>query len=92
MLQCDPAAIMSHFSIPSTDGARTPDEVELLKEKEKLNKAFSAPVSGGIWAAPHTSAKQGGTNGSALTDTPLTTAPNSPIMYVNSQTFDVRWG
>ncbi|CAD6593258.1 MAG: hypothetical protein ASARMPRED_007221 [Alectoria sarmentosa] len=71
---------MSHFSVPSTDGARTTDEVELLREKEKLNKACSAPVSGGIWAAPQTSAKQGGTNGSALTDTPLTTAPNSPMI------------
>lgn len=71
---------MSHFSTPSTDGARTPDENELLKEKEKFNKAFGASVPGGNLAAPQNGAKQGGTNGSALTDTPLTTAPNSPMM------------
>lgn len=73
-------AIMSHFSTPSSDGARTPDENELLKEKEKVNKAFGAPVSGSSLAAPQQGSKQGGTNGSALTDTPLTTAPNSPII------------
>lgn len=71
---------MSHFSTPSTDNASTPDEHELLKEKEKLIKAFGAPVSGGNLAAPQNGGKQGGANGSALTDTPLTTAPNSPIM------------
>ncbi|KAL9063949.1 MAG: hypothetical protein Q9161_009181 [Pseudevernia consocians] len=71
---------MSHFSTPSTDGTRTPDENELLKEKEKLTRAFSAPVSGGNLAAPHNGGKQGGTNGSALTDTPSTTAPNSPVI------------
>lgn len=71
---------MSQFSTPSTDGARTPDENEFLKEKEKLNKAFAAPVYGGNLAAPQNGAKQGGTSGSALTDTPSTTAPNSPVM------------
>ena len=71
---------MSHFSTPSTDGTRTPDENELLKEKEKLTRAFSAPVSGGNLAAPQNGGKQSATNGSALTDTPSTTAPNSPIM------------
>lgn len=71
---------MSHFSTPSTDGARTPDESELLKEKEKFNKAFGAPVFGGNLAAPQNGGKQGGINGSALTDTPSNTAPNSPIM------------
>lgn len=72
---------MSHFSTPSTDGARTPEENELLKEKEKCNRAFDAPVSGGTLATPPQNVgRQGGTNGSALTDTPSTTAPNSPVM------------
>ena len=71
---------MSHFSTPSTDGERTPDESELLKEKEKFNRAFGAPVSGGNLAAPQNGGRQVGTNGSALTDTPSTTASNSPIM------------
>lgn len=73
-------AIMSHFSTPSTDGARTPDEIESLKEKEKFNGAFYASVSGNNLAAPQIGAKQGSTNGSALTDTPITTAPNSPTI------------
>ncbi|KAL9127832.1 MAG: hypothetical protein Q9175_007656 [Cornicularia normoerica] len=71
---------MSHFSTPNTDDASTPDENELLKEKERFSRAFGAPVSGGNLAAPQNGAKQGGTNGSALTDTPITTAPNSPII------------
>ena len=72
---------MSHFSTPSTEGARTPEEDESLKEKEKCNRAFGAPVSGGNLAAPPQNVgRQGGANGSALTDTPSTTAPSSPVM------------
>ena len=71
---------MSHFSTPSMDGTRTADENEMLKEKEKLNGAFGTPVSGSNLGAHQQGGKSGGTTGSALTDTPLTTAPNSPIM------------
>ena len=71
-------AIMSHFSTPSTDGARTPEEAEILKEKE--SKMPNTQPSEGSLAAPTTGAKQRLSNGAALTDTPLTTAPNSPIM------------
>ena len=77
---------MGQFSTPSTDGARTSGENDVLKEKEKINKAFGTPASGGNLGAPQHSGKQGGTSGttgSALTDTPLTTAPNSPIMWVD---------
>ena len=66
------------------DSARTPDENESLKERGKFDGAFNAPASGGNLAAPQNGSKQSGTNESALTDTPLTTAPNSPIMYVRS--------
>ena len=62
------------------DGTRTADENEMLKEKEKLNGTFGTPVSGSSLGAPQQCGKAGGTTGSALTDTPLTTAPNSPIM------------
>ena len=72
------SAIMSHLSTPSTDGARTPEEVETLKEKE--NTVLGVQPSEGCLAAPTTGAKQRLANGAALTDTPLTTAPNSPVM------------
>ena len=62
------------------DGTRTADENEMLKEKEKPSKAFGTPVSGSPLVAPQQGGKTGGTTGSALTDTPLTTAPNSPVM------------
>jgi hypothetical protein len=71
-------AIMSHFSTPSTDGARTPEEAEMLKDKETKTPS-AQPLEGSV-AAPSAGAKQRLANGAALTDTPLTTAPNSPIM------------
>ena len=69
---------MSHVSTPSTDGARTPEDGEVSKDKNI--QAFGAPTSAGGLAAPTNGARQGLSNGAALTDTPLTTAPNSPIM------------
>ena len=71
---------MSNLTTHSTEGARTPDEKDRLKEMERTNKVFGAAVSGNNLGAFQRGARQGGTNGSALTDTPLTTAPNSPIM------------
>lgn len=62
------------------DGTKTADENEMLKEKEKLSGAFGTPVPESNPGAPQQGGKSGGTTGSALTDTPLTTAPNSPIM------------
>lgn len=69
-------AIMSHFSTPSTEGARTPEEKEEVNQNRP--RATTYPV--GSLGAPQNGTKQGGPPGSALTDTPATTAPNSPIM------------
>lgn len=71
---------MSNLTTPSTEGVRTPEEKERLKEREKTNKVFGAAVPGNNPGAFQRGGRQGSTNGSALTDTPLTTAPNSPIM------------
>ena len=73
---------MSHFSPIGADSASTPEQNEFIKEKEKLDNAFGPHVYGSSLAAPQHGTKQGGINGSALTDTPSTTAPNSPIMLV----------
>ena len=71
---------MSNLTTLSTEGTRTPDEKERSKEMERTNKVLGAAVSGNHLGAFQRGGRQGGTNGSALTDTPLTTAPNSPIM------------
>ena len=72
-------AIMSQLSTPSTDGARTPEEREAPKEKD--TKSFAPhPSEGTLPTATRPGARQYFVNGAALTDTPLTTAPNSPIM------------
>lgn len=73
-------AIMSHFSTLGADSASTPEQNEFIKDKEKLDNAFGPHVYGSSLAAPQHGTKQGGINGSALTDTPSTTAPNSPII------------
>ena len=73
------SAIMSQLSTPSSDGARTPEEIEVLKEKE-VRPPGQQPAEGSLTTAPRSGAKQNFANGAALTDTPLTTAPNSPIM------------
>ena len=76
---------MSHFSVPTIDGARTSDEKDFLKEKDNIERSFSEPVSGGSVGAYQNGGKQKSTNGSALTDTPSATAPNSPILLVDFQ-------
>ena len=73
-------AIMSHLSTPSTDGARTPEDHEAIKERES-HSGTTQPSTGSL-AAPTNTVKHSLSNGAALTDTPMTTAPNSPIMYV----------
>ena len=75
-------AIMSHFSTPSTDGARTPEDAEIVKEK--AHKSYGIPVfENNLGVEPHANGvKQGAADGTALTDTPMTTAPNSPEMSV----------
>lgn len=72
------SAIMSQVHTPSTDGARTPEDNEVSKDKNV--QALGAPTSAGNLAAPVIGTRQGLPNGAALTDTPMTTAPNSPIM------------
>jgi len=71
-------AIMSQVSTPSTDGARTPEDAEA--PKDKYVQALGAPTSAAGLSAPTNGATRGQSNGAALTDTPLTTAPNSPTM------------
>lgn len=73
------SAIMGQLSTPSSDGARTPEETEVFKEKE-VKLIAPQPAEGGLTTAPRSCPKQNFANGAALTDTPLTTAPNSPIM------------
>lgn len=77
-------AIMSHFSTPTTDGTKTPEEIEVSKEKEedKEDKLSGTHAPGANLAAPQNGAKHDVVSGSALTDTPLTTASNSPVMWV----------
>ncbi len=70
---------MNNFSTPSTDGARTPEESHLSK-KETDHKSFSSHGLEGNLAAPSNKIKGVTSNGTALTDTPLNTAPNSPNM------------
>ncbi|KAK4698012.1 hypothetical protein P7C71_g144, partial [Lecanoromycetidae sp. Uapishka_2] len=72
------SAIMTQATTPSTDGARTPEDFEA--SKEKYVQALGAPTSAGSLAAPANGTRQGLSNGAALTDTPLTTAPSSPNM------------
>ena len=65
-------AIMSNFSMPNLDGANTPDERGKIRpEKPSSTKTLESNL-----AAPHPIQSTG--SGACLTDTPLTTAPNSP--------------
>lgn len=73
------SAIMGQLSTPSSDGARTPEEMEVFKERE-VKPIGTQPAEGSLTTAPRSGPKQNFANGAALTDTPLTTAPNSPIM------------
>ena len=73
------SAIMGQLSTPSSDGARTPEEAEVFKEKEAKPIATQHAESS-LTTAPRSGPRQNFANGAALTDTPLTTAPNSPIM------------
>lgn len=69
---------MNNYSTPSTEGARTPEEGYLTK-KEKDPKSFAMSGENNL-AAPAGGARHGVSNGAALTDTPVSTAPNSPTM------------
>jgi len=77
-------AIMSHFSTPSTDGARTPDD----KEYAMPSKRPDASVAG-IYLPSSQNGEKKSFNGTALSDTPATTpattAPNSPIIVPRRQ-------
>ncbi len=65
-------AIMSHFTLP--DGAIIPDERGTVWP----DKSPSAKTSEANLSAPQPVHKQSTGIGACLTDTPATTAPNSP--------------
>ena len=70
------SAIMSQITTPNTDGARTPEDKEVSKD----DTALGVKLSDGKLSAPQKAARNGLSNGAALSDTPATTAPNSPVM------------
>lgn len=72
---------MNNMSNPAGDGANTPEEgCQAQKEPDQSSKSPSLYGLDGNLAAPSSSIRGGLSNGVALTDTPLTTAPNSPTM------------
>lgn len=72
---------MNNFAIPSTDGALNLDEGHLVRKDRDLKPSASHSHCGeNNLAAPSSGARQGLPYGAALTDTPMTTAPNSPNM------------
>lgn len=72
---------MNNFSIPISDGALNPEEGHLVKKERDLKSSTShSHSSGNNLTAPSSGARQGLSYGAALTDTPMTTAPNSPNM------------
>jgi len=72
---------MNNFSMPSTDGAQNPDEGLLVKkERDPKSSALHSHSGENSLAAPSSGVRQGHSYGAALTDTPMTTAPNSPNM------------
>lgn len=69
---------MNKSSLPTADVPKLPEEGHTLKyEKEPKSSAMSGENN---LVAPTSGARQGLSNGAALTDTPMTTAPNSPNM------------
>ena len=70
-------AIMGQFAIPNSDGARTPEEERSTKVEASIGMK---PASNTLSAPQHDGTKHSRAIGVALSDTPATTAPNSPIM------------
>lgn len=70
---------MNNFSTPNPDDARTPEGGHLVKKEADYKPPRSHSGEGNL-AAPPNMTKGALSNGAALTDTPSTTASNSPTM------------
>lgn len=69
---------MNKSSLPNTDVPKISEAGHLSKnEKESKSSGMSGENN---LVAPTSGSRQGLSNGAALTDTPMTTAPNSPNM------------
>lgn len=69
---------MNKSSLPITDVPKVSEQGHIAKSaKESKSSAMSGENN---LVAPTSGARQGYSNGAALTDTPMTTAPNSPNM------------
>jgi hypothetical protein len=72
---------MNNFSVPSTDSIQIPEGGHLVKKEQDPKSSASHSHSGeSTLAAPSSGVRHGLSYGAALTDTPMTTAPNSPNM------------
>ena len=68
---------MSHRSPPSSEASKLPEEREEIRER-RLDRI--AQPNDNLSPAPMGTKQDGMDNAPALSDTPATTAPNSPIM------------
>lgn len=73
------SAILSHYTIAMPESVRALGPPEVAKETTMPTPR----LPGASLAAPYITPKQGNSMGTALTDTPATTAPNSPRMWVS---------
>ena len=73
---------MNKFSSPNSDDTRVSEEGGLSKNEADHKAAKSHSLEGTL-AAPSSVTRGGTSNGATLSDTPSTTASNSPTMYVN---------
>lgn len=72
------SAIMSQFVTPPTNGVH--NQLEMEGKKEKDNELSSSRISANSPSLPFKGSMQSSEHGAALTDTPSSTAPNSPKM------------
>lgn len=75
------AAILNQFAAPPLEGV---EDSKSLKDKKENMASLKTPPESTVKASQLTS-KHGNGAGTALTDTPATTAPNSPRMSVTSK-------
>ena len=73
------SVILGNLGTPSTDGSQSPEEKDDVKEIKPLESR----TQGAKLGAPSNARRRTVSSGYALTDTPQTTAPNSPIMWVS---------
>ena len=72
---------MNNIAAPIDDTTNTLDEYRRIrKETDQTSRSPSLNGLDANLTAPLTNINDGHVNGAALTDTPLTTAPNSPNM------------